>query len=158
LRAVIFDNSVNLPAIRGIIDKGKIATAGIPELGKILKEVVGFPGMLLAFTKNSASHFDPVVSIIESGFVRAEPELNEKVEVEKPADSDGVVENKLARPKIQLLVRKEKSGRVFRPNSSSSAAVTKKSSKPVPGSGFISFSNSDEKKISSYKNTVINFV
>ena len=36
LCAIIFDNSVNFPAIRSVVDKGKVAIAGVQDLGRRL--------------------------------------------------------------------------------------------------------------------------
>jgi hypothetical protein len=147
--ALIIDSSVNLPALRCLVDKGKSPIVEVPDLCSVLKEVIGFPGMTIGFKKNSNPHFQPLVTILESGFVKVEEESTEKHLEQKP-----VVSANPSRPKIQILTRKEKSVRVFKPCSALTKTEEKKKSENL-GSGFISFSSLANQKNNSYKNTVI---
>ena len=151
--ALIFDSSVNLPALRCLVDKGKLPIAELPDLCSVLKRVVGFPGMTIGLKKNSNLHFRPLLTVLESDFVKVDEETKEKVSKRKPVAK---VDPK-SHPEIEILTRKEKSVRVFKPNSASTKTEEKKKVETF-GSGFISFSSLDKQKNNSYKNTIINLV
>ena len=114
--------------------------------------------MVIAFKKNSDPHFAPVISIVESGFVKSFS--NTKESSTKATRSEPEIGGlQPDRPKIELLTRTEKSRRVFRPQSGLLAAseVSEKSkSGNLDSTGFIGFSKSDE-NVNQYKPTVIKF-
>ena len=72
LTTVVFDTSVNASAIRGVVDGGKIPNVGIPDLGKVLKETIGFPGIVIGIKKNPDPHFLPLASILGTEKTRQE--------------------------------------------------------------------------------------
>ena len=160
LRLVIFDSSVNLPAVRCLIDKGKLPFTGVPNLGAILKQVIGFPGITIGFKKNSNPHFEPFLTLIESGLTKvvARTEIETKSKDQPTNETSEPV--KKVESKIQVLVRKDKSKRVFKPNAPTAPKEVVKNEK----TDFIGFSStpsngvSTEKKKISYLSTVMKMV
>ena len=152
LQLVIYDTSVNMPAIRCLIDKGKIPIVGVPELGAILKSVIGFPGMTLGFKKTVDSHFQSFLATLPtSASTKADD-----AECKEPNRAVEKIESPKTKSSIEVLRRKEKSTRVFKPNSTKAEISVPKVKVEKAKSDFISFSS--EEKTNSYLTTVIKMV
>ena len=141
-----------MPAIRCLIDKGKIPIVGVPELGAILKSVIGFPGMTLGFKKTVDSHFQSFLATLPtSASTKADD-----AECKEPNRAVEKIESPKTKSSIEVLRRKEKSTRVFKPNSTKAEISVPKVKVEKAKSDFISFSS--EEKSNSYLTTIIKMV
>ncbi len=156
LRLLIFDSSLNLPAVRCLIDKGKLPFTGVPNLGSILKQVIGFPGMTLGFKRNSNPHFESFLTLIESGLKKVEAKAEIEIKTEEQPSVEQPEPVKKVESKIQVLIRKDKTKRVFKPNAQTVPKEVVKNEK----TNFIGFSSNvvSTEKNSSYLPTVIKLV
>jgi len=63
---ILYDSSVNLPAIVTILDKTKLIKVGVPHLSSAVKELLGFQCLLVGFSTNPDKCFQSFLALLQS--------------------------------------------------------------------------------------------